>query len=166
MELILVLNYDYTPINITGLQRAFNLVYLNKAEVVHYNENNPIITEIKKFKRPTIIRLLRYVSIPFRKVSLSRENVFKRDGYRCLYCGDDNRNRLTIDHVIPRSKGGKNNWNNLATCCKPCNLRKDNKNLKDVDMELEYQPYKPTYIQFVKNINLNHQKDWLPYLFS
>jgi|TARA_R100000081_G_scaffold91511_2_gene69711 5-methylcytosine-specific restriction endonuclease McrA len=163
MEVILVLNADYSPINITGLQRAFNLVYLKKAEVVQYN-NNPIITEKRKYKRPAIIRLLRYVSIPFRKVPLSRENVFRRDRYHCLYCGS--KKNLTIDHVIPRSKGGKNDWKNLATCCKSCNIKKDNKDLDEVELELEYLPYKPTYIQFVKNININKKKNWLPYLLS
>ena len=163
MEVILVLNADYSPINITGIQRAFNLVYLKKAEVIQYN-GTPIITERVKYKRPTIIRLLRYVTIPFRKVPLSRENVFRRDRYHCLYCG--NVKDLTVDHVIPKSKGGKNDWKNLVTCCKPCNLKKDNKSIKEVEFELEYQPYKPTYVQFVKNINVNRKKDWLPYLLS
>jgi len=166
MESILVLNNDYTPINVTGLNRAFKLVYLGKAEVVESNDDKPIITSVKIFKRPTIIRLLNYITVPFRKVTLNRENIFKRDGYHCLYCGDKDRDKLTIDHVIPKSKGGKNTWKNLATCCRSCNVEKDNKTLEEADLKLEYQPYRPTYLQFVKNINVNGGKNWLPYLFS
>lgn len=162
MENILVLNNDYTPLNITDLKRAFKLVYKGKAEVVTSNTSNPIITELKNYVRPTIIRLLYYISIPFRKVTLNRENIFKRDNYECLYCGS--KKNLTIDHVTPKSKGGKNTWKNLVTCCKRCNIQKDNKTLKQSGMELKYTPYRPTYIQFIKEISLKDNSDWIPYL--
>ena len=163
MESILVLNNDYTPINVTGIKRAFNLIYLGKAEVINHNDFF-IRTEKRTFNCPTIIRLLRYVTVPFRKVSLSRDGVYKRDGYQCLYCGEDNRKELTLDHVIPKSKGGKNTWENLVTCCKSCNVKKDNKSLEGVGFTLSHKPYKPTYIQFIKNINVNSKEDWIPYL--
>jgi len=162
MENILVLNNDYTPLNITDLKKAFNLVYKGKAEVVTSNKSNPIITDLKNYVRPTIIRLLYYISIPFRKVTLNRENIFKRDNYECLYCGS--KKNLTIDHVIPKSKGGKNTWKNLVTCCKSCNIQKDSKTLKQAGMELKYNPYRPTYIQFIKEISLKDNNDWIPYL--
>ena len=78
MESILVLNADYTPINITDLKRAFNLIYKGKAEIIKHNIISPIVTELRNFKRPTIIRLLRYITIPFRKVKLNRNNIFSR----------------------------------------------------------------------------------------
>ena len=85
MESILVLNNDYTPLNITNLKRAFNLIYKGKAEVITFNKNKPIFTELKNYVRPTIIRLLKYISIPFRKVTLNRHNLFRRDRNRCLH---------------------------------------------------------------------------------
>lgn len=164
MESILVLNADYTPINITDLKRAFNLIYKGKAEIIKHNIISPIVTELRNFKRPTIIRLLRYISIPFRKVNLNRQNIFRRDKFKCVYCGENVKNKLTIDHVIPKSKGGKNTWQNLVTCCKSCNIKKDNKTLEEVEMSLNYTPYRPTYIQFVKHITISYKEDWLPFL--
>ena len=162
MESILVLNNDYTPLNITNLKRAFNLIYKGKAEVITFNKNKPIFTELKNYVRPTIIRLLKYISIPFRKVTLSRHNLFRRDRNRCLYCGA--KRNLTIDHVIPKSRGGKNVWQNLVTCCKTCNNKKNDMTPEEAGMELTYPPYRPTYIQFVKNISISKNSDWLPYI--
>lgn len=164
MRGILVLNADYTPINVTDLKRAFNLIYKGKAEIIKHNPIAPIITEIKKFKRPTIIRLLKYISIPFRKVTLNRVNIFRRDNFKCGYCGEKDRHKLTIDHIIPKSKGGKNTWQNLVTCCKSCNIKKDNKTLEDSELNLIIKPYRPSYIQFVKNITVDYIDDWLPFL--
>jgi 5-methylcytosine-specific restriction endonuclease McrA len=164
MESILVLNADYTPINITDLKRAFNLLYKGKAEIIKHNIITPIITEIRNYKRPTIIRLLKYITIPFRKVNLNRQNIFRRDKFKCGYCGEKTKNKLTIDHVIAKSKGGKNTWQNLVTCCKSCNIKKDDKSLEEVNMVLNTIPYRPTYIQFVKNITISYKDDWLPFL--
>ncbi len=164
MESILVLNADYTPINITDIKRAFNLLYKGKAEIIKHNIISPIVTELKEYKRPTIIRLLRYITIPFRKVNLNKQNIFRRDKFKCVYCGEKTKNKLTIDHVIPKSKGGKNTWQNLVTCCKSCNIKKDDKTLDEVNMMLNTVPYRPTYIQFVKNITISYKDDWLPFL--
>jgi len=164
MESILVLNADYTPINITDLKRAFNLIYKGKAEIIKHNNISPIVTELRKYRRPTIIRLLRYITIPFRKVHLNRQNIFRRDKYKCVYCGEKTKNKLTIDHVTPKSKGGNNTWQNLVTCCKSCNIKKDDKTLEEVGMTLNTVPYRPTYIQFVKNITISYKDDWLPFL--
>ena len=162
MESILVLNNDYTPLNITNLKRAFNLLYKGKAEVITFNEKKPIFTELKNYVRPTIIRLLRYISIPFRKVTLNRANIFRRDKHQCLYCG--NKKDLTLDHVIPRSKGGKNTWQNLVTCCKKCNIKKDNLTPQQAGLKLLYKPYRPTYLQFIKRVNGYFDMEWLGYL--
>ena len=162
MESILVLNNDYTPLNITNLKRAFNLLYKGKAEVITFNENKPILTELRDYVRPTIIRLLKYISIPFRRVTLNRQNLFRRDQHQCLYCGD-NRN-LTIDHVIPKSKGGKNTWKNLVTCCQRCNTKKDNLSPAEAGLKLRYTPYRPTYHQFLRRVNGYFHHDWVTYL--
>jgi 5-methylcytosine-specific restriction endonuclease McrA len=147
---ILVLNADYQPLNVTTLQRGFNLVFTGKAEIIKYDEK-PIITDKKNYKRPLVIRLMRYVSIPFKKVPLSRYNIFRRDGHACGYCGTNN--NLTIDHVLPKSRGGGNSWENLVTCCKKCNAKKDNRTPKEAGMVLLVELRTPSYMEFITKIN-------------
>ena len=158
---VLVLNMDYSPINITTLQKGFNLVFKGKAEIVTHEERSPIKTERKSFKRPTVIRLLRYIVLPFRKVNLNRQNIFRRDDYKCIYCGS--KERLTLDHVIPKSKGGPNTWKNLVTCCGDCNVKKGDKKVEDFlfeyNLKMHHQPFKPTYLYFVEKIN-KVNSDW------
>lgn len=158
---VLVLNMDYSPINVTSLQKGFKLVFKGKAEIVTHEEKRPIKTDKKVYRRPTVIRLLRYIVVPFRKVNLNRQNVFRRDDYKCIYCGSNE--RLTLDHVIPKSKGGPNTWTNLVTCCGDCNVKKGD---LDVDvfteqygLTMHHQPFKPTYLYFVEKIN-KVNNDW------
>lgn len=143
---VLVLNADMQPLNVTTLKRGFSLVYKGKAEVIEYIKDNPIVTSLGEFKRPSIIKLVNYVYLPFKKVPLTRTNIYRRDGHACLYCGS--RSHLTLDHVLPKSRGGGNTWENLATCCKKCNSRKDNMTPKEAGMKMSQQPYRPTFIQF------------------
>ena len=166
MENILLLNNDYTPINVTTLKRGFKLVFKGKAEIISHDEENPLETESKNYQRPTVIRLLRYISIPYRKVNLTRFNIFRRDGYKCIYCGSDK--NLTLDHVIPKSRGGKNNWKNLATCCRKCNRLKDDSSvdefLETTGYVMSHKPFKPNYAQFIKKMGGNIKDDWEPFL--
>ena len=121
MTTVLVLNSDYTPLNVTSVQRGFVLVSKGKAEVVRSSEN-PIISGYKSFIRPVIIRLLKYIRYRTRLNKPNRSRIYKRDGYECVYCGS--KKSLTLDHVIPKSKGGLNTWENLVTSCFKCNLKK------------------------------------------
>jgi 5-methylcytosine-specific restriction endonuclease McrA len=162
MEKVLVLNNDYTPLNVTTLKRGFKLVYKGKAEIIFSDDKNPITTSIKKFRRPTIIRLMRYIYMPYKKVPLTRYNIFRRDGHKCVYCGT--KNNLTLDHVLPRSRGGDNTWKNLVTCCGSCNLRKDNLTPEEANMSMSVKPYAPTYIEFIERMNGNINEEWKPYL--
>lgn len=148
---VLVLNNDFTPVSVTDFARGFKLVYKGKAEVLEHDEDNPIVTDQKIYKRPSVIRLLNYVLLPFRKMKPNRENIFKRDESKCLYC--DSVKNLTIDHVIPRSRGGSNNWENLATCCAKCNCKKDNKTPDEAGMSMRYKPFKPGYGHFIRNLS-------------
>lgn len=148
---VLVLNNDFTPISVTNLERGFKLVYKGKAEILEHDEENPIVTDQKVYKRPFVIRLLKYIVLPFKKLKPTRENIFKRDGNKCLYC--ENNKNLTIDHVIPRSRGGGNTWENLATCCSPCNVKKGDRTLEESGMKLIYSPFKPSYLYFIKNFS-------------
>ena len=101
---VLVLNTYYSPINETIFKRGFNLVFKGKAEVVQ-STGEPLTTSLGEFLRPIIIRLLDYISYRPKKISVSKNRILKRDKFRCVYCG--NQRQLTIEHVIPKSKGGK-----------------------------------------------------------
>jgi len=163
MEKVLVLNHDYTPLNITTLRRGFKLVFKGKAEIIFSDENNPIVTEIKNYKRPSIIRLIRYIYLPYKKVPLSRYNVFRRDGHRCVYCRA--KKNLTLDHVLPKSRGGRNTWKNLVTCCKVCNLKKNNMTPEEANMPIFKKPYVPNYIEFIEKMNGVIKEEWKQFLF-
>ena len=158
---VLVLNMDYSPINITTIQRGFKLVFKGKAEIVTHEEENPIKTERKSYRRPTVIRLLRYITLPFRKINLNRQNIYRRDGHKCIYCGS--KNNLTLDHVVPKCKNGANTWKNLVTCCGSCNVKKGDKIVDDFlleyDLKMSHQPFRPTYLYFIEKIN-NLNSDW------
>ena len=160
----LVLNADDTPIHVASVRRAFLLVHKGKAVIVSYDENRPITTPNAKYKRPTIIRLTRYVYIPFKKTApLTRKNIFKRDGNQCVYCPSTK--NLTIDHVMPRSRGGGDTWDNLVTACLKCNGKKDNKTPKEAGMRMRLQPYAPTFSVMIVAETYAHTH-WTEYLAS
>ena len=142
------------------MRKGFKLVFKGKAEVIE-EFDNPIIGVDKKFKRPCVIRLFNYVNFPFLKVKLNRVNILKRDEKKCVYCGS--KDRLTIDHVIPKSKGGGNTWENLVTCCFKCNFKKDNKTYKEVGFTMSHKPYRPTYFDYIHK-SYRIETKWRKYL--
>jgi len=146
MSNVLVLNADYSPLNITSLRRGFVLVDKGKAEVVKGGDED-IITTIGNFIRPVIIRLLNYIKFRPTNLKVNRRRIFKRDKHTCQYCGS--KRNLTIDHVIPRSRGGGNTWTNLVTCCSKCNVTKGNKTPKEANMPLICQPVEPSLFSYV-----------------
>ena len=153
MATVLVLNYDYTPLNVTTIKRGFVLVDKGKAEIVKADEN-PIITGYKTYVRPVIIRLLKYIKHFTRTLRANRNRIYKRDGYQCVYCGS-HRN-LTLDHVVPKSRGGKNEWTNLVTSCQKCNLKKADRTPEEARMNLRQKPFAPTLV----NENVTIGKVW------
>ena len=163
MERVLVLNSDYTPVNVTNITRAIKLIVKEKAEIV--KEGTKILRSEKiLFKAPKIIRLLNYVKINFFKVVLTKKNIYIRDGFKCVYCGTPN--KLTLDHVIPKSKQGKNDWYNLVTCCDTCNKKKGDKTPEEAGMSLLRKPTKPSYYTFLKRYLEQNISEWDPYLFT
>lgn len=119
---VLVLNATYEPIHVCGVKRAAVLLLKEKAEVIEPGEGH-LHAERTALARPAIIRLRTYAPVPRRsRRRLTRRAVFARDDWTCQYCGS--RSDLTVDHVIPRSKGGSNEWENIVACCAPCNRRK------------------------------------------
>jgi 5-methylcytosine-specific restriction endonuclease McrA len=159
---VLVLNADYRALTVCSVSKAFLLVYMNKAEVVRKVENEFLRSVTQLLVMPSVIRLFSYVSVPYKGVMLSRQNIFRRDGHRCLYCGS--REDLTLDHVLPRSRGGKTSWQNLATACKRCNSKKGDFTPEEANMRLPYQPFKPSFVVFLKEFAGKNNDHWTPFL--
>jgi len=156
MSGVLVLNYDYTPLNVTSFQRGFVLVDKGKAEIIRSDES-PITSGYKKYVRPLIIRLLRYIRYHTKNIRPSRNRIYKRDDYECVYCGSSR--NLTIDHVIPKSRGGTNEWTNLVTSCFKCNLKKADSTPEEAKMKMKHKPFAPTLIEE----NLKLKEVWSEY---
>lgn len=156
MSTVLVLNYDYTPLNVTSIRRGFVLVDKGKAEVIKSDEL-PIVTGYKTYVRPLIIRLLKYIKHHVRTLRASRPRIYKRDNYECVYCGS--KKDLTLDHVVPKSKGGGNEWTNLVTSCFKCNLKKGSKTPEEAKMVMKHKPFTPTLV----SENSSVQKVWNEY---
>lgn len=162
MNSVLVLNRDYSPLTICSVQRAFLLVFLEKAELLNSVEDRSLRSISKSYPFPSVIMINTYINIPYKGVVLSRHNIFKRDGNRCQYCGTNK--DLTIDHLIPRSKGGKSSWTNLVTACKKCNAQKGDYSIEKAGLKLLNPPVKPSYISFIKMGTGRLREDWKQYL--
>jgi 5-methylcytosine-specific restriction endonuclease McrA len=147
---VLVLNSDYSPINICDGRRAIVLLLKQKAHM---------ITE-------KVIRLLDYIRLPYKKLMENRPTrnlIMKRDGYKCLYCGATE--NLTLDHILPSSRGGGNEWTNLATCCGSCNVKKGNKTPEEAKMPLLKEVKRP-YNKLHLTINTSNVNDWKEFVYA
>jgi 5-methylcytosine-specific restriction endonuclease McrA len=163
VERVLVLNASYEPLNVCSVRRAHVLVWKGKAEVVEESEQ-PLRSAAHAFVRPLVIRLLQYVRVPRAvKRRISRRVLFARDGFRCVYCGSHG-GRLTLDHVVPRSRGGDSTWENVVTACAPCNLLKGDRLPEEARMSLPRAPRAPAPVLFIR-LALHRVPDlWKPYL--
>lgn len=159
---VLVLNQDYSAFTICSVAKAFLLVYLKKADLVAESETEKLRSISETFPMPSVIRLHKYVYLPYRGVMLTRQNIFKRDNHQCQYCGinDD----LTLDHVMPKSRGGRTSWDNLVTACKRCNSRKGDFTPEEAGLLLAQKPYKPSFVMFLRDFSGTVDTAWLPYL--
>lgn len=163
MAHVLVLNASYEPLNVCTVRRAHVLVFKGKAEVIE-DLGKPLRSAAETFVWPHVIRLLSYVRVPKSvQRKISRRALFARDGWRCQYCGTDS-GKLTLDHVVPRSRGGESSWENVVTSCAPCNLRKGNRMLEEVGMRLHAPPRAPAPALFVTLAAPRVPDRWHPYL--
>lgn len=147
---VLVLNSSYEPLNFTNWKRAVVLLLKNKAQVLSQR----------------VIRLLNYVKLPLSKMietKPSKAMIYKRDDNKCQYCGSTR--SLTIDHVIPKSKGGGDTWDNLVVACCSCNAKKGDKLLEQSGMKLLKQPKQP-YNKVLFTLNKSNVKEWKEYSFQ
>ena len=159
---VLVLNQDFTPLALCHVNRAFLLIFNSKAELIRESKSRVMRSISKNYPYPSVIKLNRYISLPYRKVILNRHNIFKRDQNQCQYCGKTR--ELTLDHLIPRSKGGKFVWTNLVTACLSCNAKKGDKLISETDLILNKNPIKPSFIMFLKKLSHRQINEWEPFL--
>ncbi len=161
----LVLNLNYEPLNVCSVRRAFVLVDRGKAELLEDGDESIRGVE-RAFQLPSVIRLRRYVRRPQPRLRLTRREVFARDHHRCQYCGRDEK-ELTLDHVQPRHRGGRNEWENVVAACRRCNHRKAGQTPKEAGMPLLTRPVRPKatpgsmfghYIQ--------RYREWQPFLLG
>jgi len=142
---VLLLNASEEVISVIDWQKAINLLFSGKAtKPYNYSHSYSIKTNSGVFELPAAIMLINYVRIPFRKVGLTKKNIIKRDDGICQYCACKlNSKNSTVDHVLPKSRGGGNSWTNLVASCHPCNLRKGNRTPSEANMKLLRQPQAP-----------------------
>lgn len=160
---VLLLNVTYEPLTTVGLRRAVCLVLCEKAEVVHEVGGSLLHSATVTLASPSVIRLRRYVRIPHRnRVPLTRAALMRRDNYRCAYCG---RHAETIDHVVPRSRGGQHTWENCVASCTICNHRKADRMLDELGWSLAAPPTVPRGAHW-RLIGAQHDGDpqWAAYL--
>lgn len=168
MESALLLNATYEPISIVSWQRAITLVLLGKAETIESQEES-VRSASRSFVLPSVLRLLKRVHIPRRRVRFSRINVYRRDGFTCQYCGDHfGSQHLTFDHIVPSSRGGGTEWTNIATSCRPCNRRKGDRTPHEARMPLLSVPKEPRWWPFSSGSADFHEHPdrWKPYLWT
>ena len=157
----LLLNATYAPIRLVPIRRAVLMVLSQRAEVVE--ESGEVFrSEKKTVPVPSVIRLVRIVRIPYQaKVKLARKALAARDKGLCGYCGKPGQN---IDHIVPRSRGGKNEWTNVVWACMGCNDRKADKLLSEVRMTLRVKPYAPKGKAWLIVAVGTIEPEWEPYL--
>jgi len=188
---VLVLNKHYMAIRIVGAKRAFSLLFRQLAEVVsleegsYSNYNFDSWCEVSEFRRrfepdghdwvstvnfyiavPRIIRLLFYDRLPRNEVKFNRRNIFARDKNRCQYCGKRYpTSELSLDHIIPRTMGGKSVWENVVCACTDCNVKKGGQTPKQAGLTLVRKPVRPKRNPLV-HVHLGHQRyrSWKQFL--
>ena len=165
MGQVLVLNASYEPLNITTWKRATVLTLKGKAETL---EEDPSLSLREDLKLPTVIRLRNFIRIPYKDIALSRKNILQRDKFCCQYCGYKG-SKLSIDHVLPRSRGGLDNWENVITACLSCNLFKGNRTPEEANMSFKRRPYKPLNnlsFEAARQIDSGKYKEWEKYVIG
>lgn len=165
---VLVLNASYEPINICGARRALVLV-LKGVATTEEERNFSLHAARVNIPMPSVIRLLEYRRIPHQTRALSRKNILLRDRNTCQYCGIVlTAGELTLDHVIPRSRGGQSTWENLVACCHSCNRRKGNSMLHELDeikLQREPRPFSLHTSRHIMRMIGSSDARWKKYLF-
>jgi 5-methylcytosine-specific restriction endonuclease McrA len=179
---VLVLNRYYQPVNVTTVRRAFTLLYQGAARAVdrefqtfdfeswsalslEVRGTDVVHTVARTLRVPRVIILQLYDRIPRLNVRFSRQNIYLRDKSTCQYCGIRfPRVDLNLDHVVPRSRGGKTTWENVVCSCIPCNLHKGGRTPEQARMKLLKEPVRPRWSPFERGYDAYRYRDWRPFL--
>ena len=163
---VLVLNASYEPLNVCTVRRALVLILKEKAEILERGDD-VLRSETMRIDRPEVIRLISFVRVPrdINRRSFTRKAVLERDGWNCQYCGSS-RHSLTVDHVVPRSRGGESVWENIVASCAPCNRRKGNRLPQEIRMHPRRRPRPPGPTVFIRIAAPRTPPAWEPYLFA
>lgn len=160
---VLVLNTNYAPLEICSARRAICLYYLEKVDIlIEYDDavHSPSTT----LQIPSVVKLKDFIRYNSMELILSRKNIFHRDQHTCQYCGNKS-GPHTIDHIIPRERGGPDTWDNLVTACAKCNILKSNRTPEEANMLLRKRPIKPSRIHYFQQFVGMKQSEWRPFLF-
>lgn len=179
---VLVLNRNYQPVAVTTVRRALSMLYIDAARALdreyrlfdfdswaelraEYGDDT-VGTVSRRIRVPRIVVLQAYDRVPVGRIRFSRNNVFLRDHHTCQYCGQQlPRRQLNIDHVIPRSRGGKTNWENIVASCVPCNCRKGGRTPEEAGMRLVRMPRKPRWSELLRfGRTPIRYREWIPFL--
>ncbi len=181
-ERALVLNSYWTAVGTTSVRKALCLLYRSAARAVHPGDSSlhdfdswasleiadgePCVHAVRyRLKVPEILLLLDYDQVPRRRVTFSRRNVYRRDHNTCQYCGTrPSIEELTVDHVIPRSRGGRTNWVNCVLSCVKCNRRKSNRTLAEAGVRLIREPREPTWSPCLSIPHGQQKTSWVPFI--
>lgn len=178
---VLVLNRLYQPVHVTSVKRALSLLYQGVARAIDNQyrlyefsdwaqlsalNHDSIGTVSRRIRIPRVLVLLAYEHLPRGKVRFSRLNIYARDNDSCQYCGRQlTRSELNLDHVLPRSQGGKTSWENVVCSCLPCNLKKGGRTPSQAEMKLLKKPVRPRWTPFFRSpAKRITYREWLPFL--
>ncbi len=161
---VLKLDSSFQPIEVISWQEAFVLTWLNKAWAVEYTDHW-VNSAREKFQIPSVIALFKYIDEKYFTLPCTRKNLLLRDGLQCQYCAHYfNEADLTIDHVLPKSKGGQCTWENAVIACRHCNQQKANFLLEETHFKLIKKPIKPSYRRIIRQRLKRTNNSWLGYL--
>ena len=159
---VLVLNASYEPLHVTSAKRAITLIQYGVAEVLE-NSDDVVRSPSTVLSVPSVIRLKRYIRRPrIHPIPFNRRNVLRRDAYTCQYCGE--KADLTLDHVHPRSRGGRHGWENVVVACRPCNQRKGDRTPEEAAMPLRLRPRAPSFGFYAQGQFAQDRNEWHKYL--
>ena len=178
---VLVLNRHYQPVHVTNVRRALSLLYQGVAKAIDQQyrlyefadgaelsatNHDSIATVSRQIRVPRVVVLSAYEYLPKGKVRFSRLNIYARDNDTCQYCGRTlPRSELNLDHVLPRSQGGKTSWENVVCSCVPCNLEKGGRTPEQAGMKLLRKPVRPRWTPFFRGaVKRVTYREWLPFI--
>lgn len=146
----ILLNNDYSFLNVVNWKRALCLVAKGKVQVLMYSDTTVRTGEGLAVRIPTVMKLIKLIRTLYRaRVPFSKKNILIRDGFQCVYCGCRT-GKLTIDHIIPKSRGGEDTFENCVTCCAACNHHKASRTPREAGMTLKIRPAQPTISEFFR----------------